>query len=119
MPRLSILKDSLQFFRNYSLTRLEQALFMMTQDDTLQQGEIVFHDLDLFYNFEVLVDGEVIAHLSHDCENIEKPWVVTVGESELYRALTYDEAKTWIESSYRYGILPKQTTDMYVISVSG
>lgn len=71
----------------------------------IPHDEIVFQDIDLFYNFEASANGKVIAHLSHDCDNTLNPWVVTVDNKELYRGNTYDQAKTWIETSYYWGIL--------------
>lgn len=68
--------------------------------DAFQKKELIFYDLDLFYTFDVLLNGVSICQLYHDCEDRSTPWVVIIGEQELYRGSTYLEAKMWIEEVF-------------------
>ncbi|MDF5726104.1 MAG: hypothetical protein PUP91_37805 [Rhizonema sp. PD37] len=52
--------------------------------------EVQFIDLDNFYNYKALANGETIAIITHDCVDfVTQPWVVMVGEVEVHRANTW------------------------------
>lgn len=73
-----------------------------------RNGEITYADLDGFYTFEFFGDGESIGYIQHDAvTNPYEPWVVTLSlNSEvLYRANAFDDAKTWLESGWRFHTL--------------
>ena len=71
------------------------------------ENDVTFTDIDGFYNFEAQVIGEVIAELSHDTFNNEKPWYVSVSGVEVYRSALYCESADWVKLQYVAGTLPK------------
>ncbi|MCC5640340.1 hypothetical protein LC593_31810 [Nostoc sp. CHAB 5844] len=73
--------------------------------------EIEFTDIDGFYNFEARVNNEVIAELSHDAFNDEKPWYVTVAGVEVYRSELWCEATDWVKQQYVAGTLAKHHSE--------
>ncbi|MEH1808477.1 hypothetical protein [Nostoc sp.] len=80
----------------------------------LNEDDVNFTDIDGFYNFEVQVNGEVIAELSHDAFNYSNPWYVSVSGVEVYRSALYYEATDWVKLQYVAGTLalhqPTETT---------
>ncbi|MBW4675948.1 MAG: hypothetical protein KME52_18575 [Desmonostoc geniculatum HA4340-LM1] len=71
------------------------------------EDDVTFTDIDGFYNFEGQVKNEVIAELSHDAFNDEKPWYVSVSGVEVYRSALYCEATDWVKHQYVADALPK------------
>ncbi|MEH1808489.1 hypothetical protein [Nostoc sp.] len=71
----------------------------------LNEDDVNFIDIDGFYNFEALVNGETIAELSHDAFNLASPWYVSVSGVEVYRSTQYSEATDWVKSQYVAGAL--------------
>ena len=75
------------------------------------EPEIQFIDLDNFYNYEALANGETIATITHDCDDfVTQPWVVMVGEVEVHRADTWAKCAHYIQWHYKQGTLPKLKT---------
>ncbi|MEH1789691.1 MAG: hypothetical protein V7L23_30075 [Nostoc sp.] len=63
----------------YEAEQLEQVVAQVELEVYIEHlaesaPEIEFTDIDGFYNFEAKVNGEVVAELSHDAFNDEKPW---------------------------------------------
>ncbi|HYX15683.1 MAG TPA: hypothetical protein VE944_15205 [Nostoc sp.] len=83
----------------------------------LNEDDVTFTDIDGFYNFEAVVNGVVIAELSHDSFNLENPWYVSVSGVEIYRSALYCEATDWVKSQYVAGTLVKhQPTDTVALT---
>ncbi|MBO3463098.1 hypothetical protein G7B40_037990 [Aetokthonos hydrillicola Thurmond2011] len=76
------------------------------------EPEIQFIDLDGFYTYEAQVALQVIATITHDCEDfVTQPWVVMVGEVEVHRADTWAKCADYIRWHYKQGTLPKLRTN--------
>ncbi|MEH2070047.1 MAG: hypothetical protein V7K47_18110 [Nostoc sp.] len=71
------------------------------------EDDVTFTDIDGFYNFEAKVNGEVIAELSHDTFNSEKPWYVIVSGVEIYRSSLWCESTDWVKQQYVADALSK------------
>ncbi|MBO3463466.1 hypothetical protein G7B40_039340 [Aetokthonos hydrillicola Thurmond2011] len=75
------------------------------------EPEIQFIDLDGFYTYEAQLAGQVIATITHDCEDfVTQPWVVMVGEVEVHRADTWANCANYIQWHYKQGTLAKLRT---------
>ncbi len=75
------------------------------------EPEVQFIDLDGFYNYEALANGETIATITHDCEDfVTQPWVVMVGDVEVHRADTWAKCAHYIQWHHKRGTLPKLKT---------
>ncbi|MHC5819381.1 MAG: hypothetical protein ACYT04_26755 [Nostoc sp.] len=77
-----------------------QAFIKISNED-----DVTFTDIDGFYNFEVTVNAETIAEVSHDAFNEQNPWYVSVAGIEVYRSTLYCEATDWVKSQYVAGTL--------------
>ncbi len=71
------------------------------------ENDVNFPDIDGFYNFEARVNAEVIAEISHDAFNDEKPWYVTVSGVEVFRSVLWCESTDWVKQQYVEGTLNK------------
>ncbi len=75
------------------------------------EPEVQFIDLNGFYNYEALANGETIAIITHDSDNfVTQPWIVMVGEVEVHRADTWAKCAHYIQWHYKQGTLPKLKT---------
>jgi hypothetical protein len=81
-------------------------------ESTRREDDVTFTDIDGFYNFEAQVNGEVIAELSYDAFNDEKPWYVTVSGIEVYRAALWCGSSNWVKSQYVAGTLTKHQPEL-------
>lgn len=93
-------------------THLSLATDEQAEEIALELEEIQFIDLDGFYNYEAQVHGEVIAAITHDCDDfVTQPWVVMIGEVEVHRANTWAKCANYIQWHYKQGTLPKLKTN--------
>jgi hypothetical protein len=84
---------------------LHQSLYSYKQE-LGSENDVDFVD-NGYHNFEVRVNGRVIAELPIDPFNHEKPWYVTVSGFEIYRAALWCQAANWVREQYAAGMLPK------------
>ena len=75
------------------------------------EPEVQFIDLNGFYNYEALVNGETIAIITYDSDNfVTQPWIVMVGVVEVHRTDTWAKCAHYIQWHYKQGTLPKLKT---------
>ena len=75
------------------------------------EPEVQFIDLNGFYNYEALANGQTIATIIHDCGDfVTQPWVVMVGVVEVHRTDIWAKCAHYIQWHYKQGTLPKLKT---------
>ncbi|MEA5569259.1 hypothetical protein [Anabaena sp. UHCC 0399] len=102
-------------FRHTTLTRCQRFINWHHKDGTLNSpipGEIpevpTISEI-CFYDHEALVNGELVASISFDCDNHENLyWRVIINGQEIFRDTTSARCNSYVKQQYQAGLLPAQ-----------